>query len=384
MKICNDAWLCCGCSACEAACPHSAVTMVEDGRGFYRPEVDEAKCVECGLCRDVCPANNGTAESLKRISLKVFAYKNSDDERAKSSSGAAFWALARYVLDSDGAVYGACFDDDFRVVHRRCATKGEAQACRGSKYSQSFTGGAFGEAYEDLKQGKDVLYTGTPCQIAGLRSFLAKKSYAGQLVTCDLICHGTPSNRLFREYIAFLERKSGKKVVGYCHRPKDRGWGVHVEKATMDDGSTLYDTIESNTWRDVFYSNDGLNPCCYRCLYTDVDRVADFTLADFLGVDKCREDLNDKKGLSVVMVNSELAEGIVAQGVFEPGVTAISIDEVIPDNPMLRRPSEPRGDVEGFWRAHDRRGFEGAARYVGAYGFVRSVKVLAKRLMGRN
>lgn len=384
MEICDDPQLCCGCSACWSVCPHSAIVMREDARGFYRPQVDESKCVGCGLCKDVCPANSETAQGLKSIPLKIFAYKNSDEERARSSSGAAFWALAQYMLDGGGIVYGACFDGDFRVVHRRCATEGEAQACRGSKYSQSFSGAAFGKAYEDLRQGRGVLYTGTPCQIAGLRSFLAKRSYSGQLVTCDLICHGTPSNRLFREYIAFLERKSGKRVAGYCHRPKDRGWGVNIEKAVMDDGSVLYDTIESNIWRTLFYSNDALNNCCYECLYTTVERVSDFTIADFVGANRYRRELNDDKGLSVVMANSELAEGIVAQGVFNPGATDISIDEVIPGNPMLQRPSVPQSDVEGFWRAHDRRGFEGAARYVGAYGLVKSVKTLAKRLMGRN
>lgn len=203
-------------------------------------------------------------------------------------------------------MYGACFDDEFWVVQRRCATEREAQACRGSKYSQSFTGTTFGEVYEDLRQGRCVLYTSTPCQIAGLRSFLSKKSYSGQLVTCDLICHGTPSNQLFREYISFLERKSGKKVVGYYHRPKDRGWGVHVEKTVVEDGSTLYDAIESNTWRDVFYSNDGLNLCCYQCVYADVGRVADFTLADFLGVDRCRKGLNDKKAFPLLWSTASL------------------------------------------------------------------------------
>lgn len=383
MEICNNLQLCCGCSACQSACPLSAITVIEDNRGFYRPNVDEAKCVQCGLCEATCPANGGIAEELKRGPLEVLAYKGTDQERAKSSSGAAFWALAQYALGKGGVVYGACFDDEFRVVQRRCVTEGEAQACRGSKYSQGFTGTTYGEVYEDLRQGRCVLYTGTPCQIAGLRSFLSKKSYSGQLVTCDLICHGTPSNRLFREYIAFLERKSGKKVIGYCHRPKDRGWGVHVEKAALEDGSTLYDTIESNTWRDVFYSNDGLNSCCYRCLYTDIRRVADFTFADFLGVDRCRKELNDRRGLSVVMVNSELAKDIVGQGVFEPGAVEITIDEVIPGNPMLQRPSAPQDDVEGFWRAYEKHGFEGAARYVGAYGFVKTVKTLVKRLMGR-
>lgn len=383
MEICNDPQLCCGCSACQTACPRSAIAMREDARGFYRPQVDESKCVGCGLCEGVCPANGGTAATLKRTPIKVLAYRGPDEERARSSSGAAFWALARRTLDEGGAVYGACFDDDFRVVHRRCTTVEEAQACRGSKYSQSFAGASFGAAYEDLRHGRAVLFTGTPCQIAGLRSFLSKKSYTGQLVTCDLICHGTPSNRLFREYIAFLEKKSGKKVVGYSHRPKDRGWGVNVEKAVMEDGSVLYDTIESNIWRTMFYSNNALNKCCYRCLYTSVDRVSDFTIADFVGVNRYRRELNDDKGLSVVMVNSELAEGIVAQGALQPGATAISIDEVIPGNPMLQTPSVSEGDVEAFWQAHDRRGFEGAARYVGAYGFIKSATTLAKRLMGR-
>lgn len=384
MEICSDGQLCCGCSACQSICPRFAIVMREDARGFYRPEVDESKCVECGLCKGVCPANDGMAAGLKHAPIRVLAYRGPDVERVKSSSGAAFWALARYALDSGGTVYGACFDAEFRVVHRRCASADQAQACRGSKYSQSFAGSSFGEAYEDLKQGRTVLYTGTPCQISGLRSFLSKKSYAGQLVTCDVICHGTPSNQLFREYIAFLEKKSGKRVVCYSHRPKDRGWGVHIEKAIMDDGSVLYDTIESNVWRTLFYSNNALNGCCYRCLYTSVDRVADFTIADFVGVNRCRKELNDNKGLSVVMINSALAEGIVTQGTFDSGMTDISLDEIVPGNPMLQRPSVAQGDVEGFWRVHGQRGFEGVARYVGAYGFLKAVKTLAKRLLGRS
>lgn len=384
MVICNDKQRCTGCSACLSVCPRSAIRIVEDSHGFYRPTIDESKCVECGLCQATCPANGSTSNDLKMGPRRVLAYQASDAERAKSSSGAAFWTLATYVLKNGGVVYGACFDGDFRVVHRRCASVDDAQACRGSKYSQSFVGSSFMKAYNDLKQGLDVLYSGTPCQVAGLRSFLSKKSYSGQLITCDLICHGTPSNRLFREYIAFLEEKTGKKVVGYFHRPKDRGWGVNLEKAVMDDGTVLYDTIESNIWRTLFYCNDGLNASCYSCQYTDMNRVSDFTVADFVGVNKVRMDLNDDKGLSVVMVNSDLAERIVADGVFEPGSNDISLDEVLPGNPMLERPSLPNGNVEDFWAAYERKGLEGAARFVGAYGFVKSLKTHVKRLINRN
>lgn len=383
MDICNDDQLCTGCSACFSICPQSAISMDEDGRGFYRPQIDESKCVDCGLCQAVCPSNGDTSANLKQSCRRVMAYKNSDDDRRTSASGAAFWTLACYALEKGGVVYGAAFNAHFRVVHVRSACVAEAFSCKGSKYSQSFVGTSFAEAYEDLDEGRLVLYTGTPCQIAGLRSFLSKKSYPGQLITCDLICHGTPSNRLFREYISFLEKKSGKKVVRYYHRPKDKGWGIHDEKAVMDDGSLLYGTIESNTWRDVFYSNNALNSCCYKCLYTDVNRVADFTLADFVGVKRIRNELNDNKGLSVVMLNNAVAEDVVSKGVFEPGSTDITLDEVIPGNPMLQRSSVPQDDVECFWRAAERKGFEGAARYVGAYGFVKTIKTLVKRILKR-
>lgn len=384
MVICNDKQRCTGCSACLSACSRSAIRIVEDSHGFYRPTIDESKCVECGLCQATCPANGSTSNDLKMGPRRVLAYQASDAERAKSSSGAAFWTLATYVLDNGGIVYGACFDEDFRVVQRRCSSVDDAQACRGSKYSQGFVGSSFTEAYNDLKQGIDVLYSGTPCQVAGLRSYLSNKNFSGRLITVDLICHGTPSNRLFREYIAFLEERSGKRVIEYSHRPKDRGWGVHVEKALLDDGTALYDTIASNTWRDVFYSNNALNSSCYNCAYADVSRVSDFTLADFLGIDRVRDGLNDHKGLSVVMVNSELADHVVAAGIFDPGAIDISLDEVLPGNPMLERPSSPQGNVEAFWMAYEQEGFEGAARFVGAYGFVKSLKTFVKRLINRN
>lgn len=386
MKICKDSRLCCGCSACAAVCAHAAIKLLENERGFYRPVVDKLKCVECGLCAAVCPANEGDAANLKQKPLNILAYANTDDERRRSSSGAAFWALAQYAFQKGGVVYGACFDKDFRVAHKRCEDEAAAQACRVSKYSQSFVGAAFAEVLGDLRQGKLVLFSGAPCQVAGLRSVLAKKGFDGTLVTCDFVCHGTPSNRLFREYIAFLEDKSGKKVVRYIHRPKDRGWGkfnANTEKAIMSDGSALYGTVESDVWRSIFYSNDALNSCCYRCLYTDVGRVADFTLADFIGVDRFRKDLNDDKGLSVVMVNSEIAGRLVAEGVFEPGSAEIALAEVIPGNPMLQRPSIPNDDPDKFWRVHERKGFEGVARFVGAYGFVKRVKTIAKCLIGR-
>lgn len=383
MDICSDWALCTGCSACSAACPYSAISIVEDTRGFYHPQIDETKCVECGLCQNVCPANHDGAKELRRESIRVLAYQNSDEERTLSASGAAFWVLARYALDKGGVVYGACFDEDFRVVHNRCITIDEAQKCRGSKYSQSLTSAVLERVYDDLRQGLFVLYSGTPCQVAGLRSFLSKRHYCGELVTCDLICHGVPSNRLFRDYIDFLEDKTGQKVVRYVHRPKDRGWGVHIEKAILEDGSALYGKLESNVWREIFYSNDALNPCCFRCPYTDISRVADFTLADFLGVDRVRKELNDGKGLSVVMVNSPNAENLVSEGLFKTGSVEITIDDVTPGNPMLYRPSIPRHDVEAFWRAYNRGGFKGAARFVGAYDFKKKVKHAIKHLIGR-
>ena len=138
--ICNDSQRCTGCSACLSVCPRSAIQIVEDSHGFYRPRIDESKCVECGLCQMVCPANGLTSNDLKMSPRRVLAYQADDAERAKSSSGAAFWTLATYALNNGGVIYGACFDEVFRVVQRRCTSVEDAQDCRGSKYSQRFVG----------------------------------------------------------------------------------------------------------------------------------------------------------------------------------------------------------------------------------------------------
>lgn len=230
MIICTDEIHCTGCSACQSVCPRSAIQIAEDSHGFYRPMIDESNCIECGLCQATCPANGTTSGDMKMVCRRVLAYQASDAERVKSSSGAAFWTLATYVLHNGGVVYGACFDEDFRVVQRRCASVDDAQDCRGSKYSQGFVGSSYVEAYNDLKQGLDVLYSGTPCQIAGLRSFLSKKNYSGQLVACDLICHGTPSNRMFRDYISFLEKKPVRRSSNIYIAPRTEVGGSISKK----------------------------------------------------------------------------------------------------------------------------------------------------------
>lgn len=382
MEICDfDA--CTGCSACKAVCAHGAITMQPDDKGFERPRIDGSICTECGLCVRVCP-NNAEDAALKTPCKKAYAYRNTDEECARSSSGAAFPALAEYVLANHGVVYGACFDEDFRVVHKRCATREAVQACRGSKYSQSAKGDTFERAIRDLKAGRVVLYTGTPCEIAGLKAYLGTKRYQGELITCDIICHGVPSNAMFRDFVSFIERKAGSKLISYEHRPKDRGWGVHVEKARFENGKSKYDTVVSNTWREVFYSNDGLRSSCYRCLYTSTNRPGDFTIADFHGIQGLHPEFFRKAGVSAVMANTDRALAIVQEGVFDRALLEVEVSDVVAGNPMLARPSEPRGDVQGFWQAYFSGGYAAVAKFVGAYGPLKYVKFIAKKCLRKN
>lgn len=170
--ICEDPLKCTGCSACMASCPKGAITMVPNTEGFLVPRIDPADCISCGKCRKVCPANGAVAEVLKSSPVCAYAYRNTDDVRAHSSSGGAFWALAKPVIDAGGVVYGAAFDELFNVRHIRCEDETALKRCCGSKYVQSDVGEMFAAVREDLASGRRVLFSGTPCQVAGLKSYL--------------------------------------------------------------------------------------------------------------------------------------------------------------------------------------------------------------------
>ena len=230
MSINRSRSSCCGCTACESICSHDAISMQPDVMGFLYPVVDETKCVECHLCEKVCAFNDDYDTSLNLPQPQAYGARHKDmHEVEKSRSGAAFVAITDWILERGGVVYGAGYKDHFRVAHKRAVSKKERDEFRGSKYVQSDLTGVFRSVKNDLKAGLIVLFSGTPCQTAGLNSYIGKK-LRENLYLVDIVCHGVPGPYMWRDFIAYVEKEQGDKVCWVNFRDKQEfGWGAHKE-----------------------------------------------------------------------------------------------------------------------------------------------------------
>lgn len=340
---------CCGCEACVQRCPKSCITMREDNEGFLYPEVDKNICIDCGLCEKVCPVINQAEE---RKPLAVYAAKHKDEQiRMASSSGGAFTAIAESVIDEGGVVFGAKFNQDWDVVHSYTETKEGLGAFRGSKYVQSRIGESYKEAEGFLKAGRKVLFSGTPCQIAGLKRFL-RKEY-DNLLTVDFICHGVPSPGVWREYLKEeTARQCGEKnsvlqrpihernalIEGISFRDKRLGWKKFSFALALSttNGSGAKNTVllseplNKNIFLRGFLADLYLRPSCHACPSKSFKSRSDITIGDFWGVQNVMPEIDDDKGVSVVMVNSEKAGTLVEKISIEKFF--VKYDDVLPYN----------------------------------------------------
>ncbi len=293
---------CCGCTACASVCTHDAIKMTPDSFGFYYPSINTSKCVNCGLCDNVCQFNDNYDKSLNLEEPIAYAARHkNDNEVLESRSGAAFVAISDYIIDKGGIVYGAGYKDHFRVCHKRAVTKYERDEFRGSKYVQSDLIGVFGQVKNDLKNGYTVLFSGTPCQTSALRSFVGKNNQ-DDLILIDIVCHGVPSPNIWRDYLAHVESKHKSKIIQVNFRDKKRfGWKNHKESFVLDSGAYIAD----NLYTELFYKNIILRKSCSNCHFTNLKRPSDITLADFWGWEKAVPDMNvDDKGISLVLINT--------------------------------------------------------------------------------
>ena len=226
----TDKSQCCGCTACASICAHDAITMQPDALGFLYPVVDKNKCVDCGLCETVCAFNEHYDTSRNLPHPDAYAARHKDMKEVETSrSGAAFIAISDYILENGGVVYGAGYTDHFRVVHKRAISKEERDEFKGSKYVQSDLTGVFRQVKQDLKDGLTVLFSGTPCQTSGLNSYVGKK-LRENLILVDIVCHGVPGPYLWRDYLAYLEKKQGAAICWVNFRDKQEfGWKAHKE-----------------------------------------------------------------------------------------------------------------------------------------------------------
>lgn len=302
---------CCGCYACINSCPKQCIRMVENEDGFRYPEVDESRCVNCGLCEMSCPYLNLNVKSDILKSPEAYTIRSKSDETLLSSaSGGIFYELAKVVISKGGIVFGAVWGDKYNVVyHKSARTLEEVKAMQGSKYLQSDIGLCYKEAKELLTRGKLVLFSGTPCQIAGLLTYL-RKDYEN-LITCDLICHGVPSPMVLRTYLEESVGKDFESKILYYRRQKDLGWKPVRFAVEFKDGMRKVIEPSENKYNILFSKlNAQHRYSCYCCRFARSPRVADITLGDYFvyknAIDKDGNEVvvNDNKGMSLITINT--------------------------------------------------------------------------------
>lgn len=291
---------CCGCFACYGICPNKAIELIEDENGFKYPSVNMNNCVKCGLCLKVCPI----AISHNRLNeTKAYSVINRDDEyRKNSSSGGIFSLLSLEIIKNKGVVFGAKFNEKYDVVHSFAENIEELKSFMGSKYVQSSINDCYKNARKFLEEGRIVLFSGTPCQIEGLKSFL-QKDYSN-LYTQDLICHGVPSPKLWRKYLESVIEKGLGKIERINFRNKDNGWknyNVNI-KYTYGEYKNVH---KKDSYMQAFLNNICLRESCYECKFKKINRNSDITLADFWGINKINPSFDDDRGTSLVILNSE-------------------------------------------------------------------------------
>lgn len=334
----KDKAQCCGCASCAQVCPKHCITMQADGEGFLYPQIDQMQCIHCGLCERSCPVLNvhpeagGTPKAYAACSKK-------DDQRQHSSSGGIFSLLAEQTLNDGGTVIGAEMAEDCQSVrHVAIEAKSELHRLQGSKYLQSEIGTTYEQAKQSLTEGRKVLFSGTPCQIEGLKSYLKKDD--ANLLCVDLICHGAPSQKLWAKYIDYREKRAGSQVQRTFFRHKKYGWKTFAVLFEFSNNTAYEQTFQKDLYMRMFLQNLCLRPACYQCKFKKKHRVSDITLADFWGCQSVCPEMDDDKGLSAVMVHSEKGQKAIDTLQSQAVWKTVDVEQVLAGNPSMVKSCE--------------------------------------------
>ena len=359
MKDICDNSKCTGCMACFNICKKNAIMIKEDAYGFMHPVILEDLCIRCGQCYCVCPHNKNVIRDSLDVTECLAGWSENSEQRAKSSSGGIFAAVAASIIKSGGVVFGAAFEKDYIVNHIMIERLQDIPLLQGSKYLQSQIGNTFTQCAEMLCEGRKVLFTGTPCQIDGLYAFLGNKR-TENLFTIDIICHGVPSYKTFRFYLDSAEKTYNSKVKEFSFRNKKtvRGWEHSCTiEMTLENGKEVAGYKEDMYFWNGFLKNIFLRECCYNCEYAGKKRVGDISIGDFWGI----QNISKKEkmlGISLVLCNSNRGRELLTSA--DIVVEHRTIKEAIPMNQTLERPFTEGKGREKFFRDMEISGFRKA------------------------
>lgn len=369
---------CSGCTACVACCPQNAIIMTFDTEGFKYPVIDRKKCIECGKCLRTCPILN--KQKTNKVTLSYIAINKEKKQRLKSASGGIFSVIALNVLEHGGVVFGAAYDADFQVRHIAIEDKKDLHKLQMSKYVQSDLDGVFNSVENYLKKGRLVLFSGTPCQVAGLKAYYNNED--SNLILLDLVCHGVPSPELFEEYKKALKEEYKSDIENIYFRSKVLGHHLSTIAVSFSDGKLRHSTRLIKSYPRLWFAGYSSRPSCYACSFKEEDRVSDFTIfdsfksADYYGFN------DDDLGLSNVYIRTQKACGIWEE--IQDRIMAVKTDIAITnqnDGDMIFESAEQNMNRKDFWNDYEKLSYNDLIEKYIPYSFKERLMDYIKRVL---
>lgn len=369
----KDRQNCCGCQACMEACPAKCISMKADDEGFLYPKINQTDCIDCHLCEKVCPQLSHKTAYLPDTPISCYAAYSKDNQiRLQSSSGGVFSLLAKAILDRGGVVFGARFDDCYSVFHSYTETANNLHLFQGSKYAQSDLHGTYPIVHEFLNKQRPVLFTGTPCQIAGLRGYLHEQENKN-LYLVSIVCHGVPSPQVWKDYLNSIT--GGQVPIAVSMRNKDNGWNQY-RIIIQQEGSEVFNVQATDTaYMKAFLSNLTLRPSCYSCQFRG-NHGSDLTLGDYWGVEKIHPKMSDNQGTSLILAYSEKGKNLLSG--LDINMEESNFENALMGNPSIIHPAFKPAERPLFWKSYLRHGVQVLDSYT-----IDNTKTRIRRLWAR-
>ena len=374
IMLVKDKSNCCGCEACMNICPQNAIEMTVDEYGYKYPKINHEKCIKCGLCKKTCAYQNDF--ELQENEETYVAITTNKDILMKSASGGIFGQIASNIIKQNGVVYGCSMEKENEKLtpkHIKINTLDEIKKLQGSKYVQSDINYTYKLIKEDLENGKKVLFSGTPCQVAALKTFIGNKKNEN-LFTIDIICHGIPSKKIFQDYISFIERKENVIVNDFVFRDKTKGWGLQARIDYTDkkeNKKSKLITSHLSSYYQLFLNSEIYRENCYSCKYAGKKRVGDITIGDFWGIEKEHPEylkdnggeIDEKNGISCVLINNKKGKEILEKYCEDLLIKESNFEKAAKQNKQLNHPSTKTENREEILKEYIKEGYSGVDKW---------------------